>query len=361
MPKYLISLISDQTIPNVLFIKEYEDKVNEYIFITTERMQQQGKLDWVLEATGIQEGQYESVTVVEDELISIEEALNQLQISREDEFILNLTGGTKIMSIGVYNYFSYRNSEIFYIPIGKNLYRKIFPPVKERDFVLQYRTTLQTYLTSYGIRIVNPEKINQLTKSAAFTELFFNKNYSRRYELKTLRDFKSLNKNGGINRSDFTKLFDWLEVIHFPFEQKNILNTKEITYLLGGWLEEYTYLFFKRHLNLSDDAIGIGVEISRQSVKNEFDVMFVYNNAIYVFECKTGLTQKVFYEAAVYKLAALKKDFGLFVNSNIVTMTNVKDQVWKDRAAFFNIKLLDNLSQSKGKKYINTIIKEMKK
>ena len=116
-----------------------------------------------------------------------------------------------------------------------------------------------------------------------------------------------------------------------------------------------------------DEIIQIGTTVHKYGCSD-----IIYKNIISlntcdkiedsdVIECKTGLTQKAFYEAAVYKLAALKKDFGLFVNSNIVTMTNVKDQVWKDRAAFFNIKLLDNLSQSEGKKYINTFIKEMKK
>ena len=348
MAQVLISLISDQTIPNVLFIKEYENKIDRYIFVTTKRMEQQGKLSWILNATGIQEEQYQKAVVVEDELISIDEELNRLELNREDEYILNLTGGTKIMSIGVYNYFLPRNSEIFYIPIGKNISRKIFPPVREREFAIAYRTDLMTYLTSYGIAVVNPNEIRHLSKSEVFTNTFFKRNYSKSKELNKLRSLKKETKRNSFNKLQSPTLFEWLENIQFPFQSKDNLTAKETFYLSGGWLEEYTYTFIKNLLHLPDSAMGLNVKIKRQDVSNEFDVMFVLDNGIYVLECKTGLEQKIAYESAVYKLAALKKDFGLFVNSYIVTMTEVRSPFWKDRAALFNIRLIDNLKDRTG-------------
>jgi hypothetical protein len=348
MAQVLISLISDQTIPNVLFIKEYENKIDRYIFVTTKRMEQQGKLSWILNATGIQEEQYQKAVVVEDELISIDEELNRLELNREDEYILNLTGGTKIMSIGVYNYFLPRNSEIFYIPIGKNISRKIFPPVREREFAIAYRTDLMTYLTSYGIAVVNPNEIHHLSKSEVFTNTFFKRNYSNNRELTRLFYLKNDTQRERFHKAEIPTLFEWLEKIRFPFESKDNLTAKETFYLSGGWLEEYTYTFIKNLLHLPDSAIGLNVKIKRQDVSNEFDMMFVLDNGIYVLECKTGLEQKIAYESAVYKLAALKKDFGLFVNSYIVTMTEVRSPFWKDRAALFNIRLIDNLKDRTG-------------
>jgi hypothetical protein len=348
MAQVLISLISDQTIPNVLFIKEYENKIDRYIFVTTKRMEQQGKLSWILNATGIQEEQYQKAVVVEDELISIDEELNRLELNREDEYILNLTGGTKIMSIGVYNYFLPRNSEIFYIPIGKNISRKIFPPVREREFAIAYRTDLMTYLTSYGIAVVNPNEIHHLSKSEVFTNTFFKRNYSNNRELTRLFYLKNDTQRERFHKAEIPTLFEWLEKIRFPFESKDNLTAKETFYLSGGWLEEYTYTFIKNLLQLPDAAIGLNVKIKRQNVSNEFDVMFVLDNTIYVLECKTGLTRKDLYEETVYKLAALRKDFGLFVNSYIVTMTEVRSTFWKDRAALFNIQLIDNLKNKIG-------------
>jgi hypothetical protein len=348
MAKVLISLISDQTIPNVLFLKEYENKVSRYIFITTNKMEQQGKLSWILNATGIQEEQYQKAVVIEDELISVDRELNRLELNYEDEYILNLTGGTKIMSIGVYNYFLHRNSEIYYIPIGKNISKKIFPPVQQREFPITYRTDLITYLISYGIDIINPNEINILSQSEEFTQMFFARNYSINIELRNLFNHKKSTKRESCIKSELPNLFKWLEQIDFPFEQKNILSKEETFYLSGGWLEEYTYSKIKAMLNLSDKNIGLNIKIKRQKVSNEFDVMFVLDNAIYVLECKTGLTRKDLYEETVYKLAALRKDFGLFVNSYIVTMTEVRSTFWKDRAALFNIRLIDNLKDRTG-------------
>jgi hypothetical protein len=360
MGRILISLISDQTIPNVLFIKEYEGQVDSYVFVTTDKMETQGKLLWILKATGITAEQYQKAIVIEDDLISIDRTLNALNLTYEDDYILNLTGGTKIMSIGVYNYFLHRNSEIYYIPIGKNISRKIFPPVQQREFPITYRTDLITYLTSYGIEVINADAINHLSKSETFTKLFFDRNYSKNKELKNLFDYKENTKRDSCIRVELPNLFKWLEQIDFPFESRGILSKKEIFYLSGGWLEEYTYTKIKTVLNLSDKDIGLNISIKRQKVSNEFDVMFVLNNTIYVFECKTGLTRKDLYEEAVYKLAALRKDFGLFVNSYIVTMTEIRNTFWKDRATLFNIQLLDNLGYKKGFSKIDDFFKKLK-
>lgn len=357
MKKILISLVSDQTIPNVLFIKEYYDVLDFFVFVTTEQMEEQGKLDWILKATGITKEQYHKAVVVEDELTSIENALNRLPLNQDDTFVLNLTGGTKIMTIGVYNYFLNKNSKIFYIPIGKNVFRRIFPDTEQRDFKITYRTDLLTYLTSYGIEVLNHNEINSITKKEEFTLRFFEHNYSKNRLLKRLFNHKSSSKRETCQQSEIPELFEWLVRIGFPFEKDGRLTTKETFYLLGGWLEEFTYTYFKKHLGLSDSAIGLNVRIKRKKVSNEFDVMFVYENAIYVIECKTGLTQKASYENAVYKLAALRKDFGLFVRSYILTMTEVKAEVWKNRAALFNIQLLDNLSKPIGKSNLKNIVK----
>ena len=46
MKTILVSLISDQTIPNVQFIKE--KIVDEYLFISSEAMEKKGILNWIL-------------------------------------------------------------------------------------------------------------------------------------------------------------------------------------------------------------------------------------------------------------------------------------------------------------------------
>lgn len=116
MANIIISLVSDQTIQNVIFIKS-QPPADRYVFITTAHMERSGqsRSEWIEKAAGISA---ERIVVIEDDLLDIEQRLSEgLQAGPEDQITVNLTGGTKIMSIGVYNYcqkLTYR--KIYYIP-----------------------------------------------------------------------------------------------------------------------------------------------------------------------------------------------------------------------------------------------------
>ena len=47
--KVLISIVSDQTIPNVLFIKDFKE-MDEYVFLSTEKMEQQKKTEKIIKS-----------------------------------------------------------------------------------------------------------------------------------------------------------------------------------------------------------------------------------------------------------------------------------------------------------------------
>ena len=49
----LISLVSDQTIPNVQIIKEFGDSKTDYKFLLTKGMQRKGIVQWIVDATQI--------------------------------------------------------------------------------------------------------------------------------------------------------------------------------------------------------------------------------------------------------------------------------------------------------------------
>jgi len=51
MTKILVSLVSDQTIPNMELIKEFYNEIDEYIFISTKQMKSQ--LQWIVKASNL--------------------------------------------------------------------------------------------------------------------------------------------------------------------------------------------------------------------------------------------------------------------------------------------------------------------
>ncbi len=50
MKQLLVTLISDQAIPNVLFVSEMKTIADHYLFLTTEYMEQKGKSEAILNA-----------------------------------------------------------------------------------------------------------------------------------------------------------------------------------------------------------------------------------------------------------------------------------------------------------------------
>ena len=177
MARVLVSIVSDQTIPNLLLMKELSG-IDKYLLISTEAMEKKERSTCIKIASGLPDERFKTILVKEDVLSSIDGQLSALLTASStsaddpflydtDEFIVNLTGGNKIMSIATYNFFKERNSKIYYIPIGKNQYIQIFPETASGEHSITYRADIQTYLTAYGVTIVNPKKIYSVKKDGS--------------------------------------------------------------------------------------------------------------------------------------------------------------------------------------------------
>jgi len=130
MSKVLVTLVSEQTIPNVEFIREMEDQVDRFLFISTERMEKVGNRQWILDTVKLdQEKVLDPLIVDAFSFEDIEEKLIQA-VNDEDTYIVNLTGGTKIMSLAVYEFFKTLRSEMFYLT-GRGEKIKVHPGRKK--------------------------------------------------------------------------------------------------------------------------------------------------------------------------------------------------------------------------------------
>lgn len=347
MPTLQINIISEQTIPNILFIKQFEGQTDGYVFVSTQKMNQQGQLQAIIEVCQIPANNYQVITVNEESLADVETQLEALHFNRSTHYLVNITGGTKIMSLGVYSFFSRFNSQMYYLPIGKNDCKQIFPPANETILALQHRVSLQQYLQAYGIGITNLNNINSLVQNPAVTQTFLNNKVSLNPLIRNLRLYKEQREYTEQRKithlplrnlpPELSTLNNLLQSLHFKPQKQNELNENELNYLLGQWLEEYVYSTIKNLFGLDAHFIGNSVSIHRQQVANELDVVLIYNNTIYVIECKTGLNILIFNETA-YKLNALKKEFGLHVKSAIVCLNAFKDIT--NRLRLFDIKLI---------------------
>lgn len=303
MKKVLVSILSDHLVPNYLFIKEMRGQYNELLFIGTpytESKEIATHLENVLEDKA---ENIKKIIVESDQYQKGLQSLANTSMPTDVHYIVNLTGGTKIMSLIVYDFFGKLNSSFFYIPIGKNTYCNI---EEENMHALQYRISLREYFTLYGLHY---ECDNALLKEAKTTFQFFEKQKKRKFYLS-----------------------DEIKKSH----QAETATDKK--YYAGEWFEEYTYLRIKKELNLREQDIAMSLKIYRedsQNNDNEIDVAFMYENTLYIIECKVsmngfsmlgyGKKPQQTIEEFLYKLAAISKDFGLIVRPYIFTLHKMEN------------------------------------
>ena len=358
MKKLSVSIVGDQTLPNVLFLKE-KGPADLYLFVTTKKMEELNKTNHIIAGAGIEKEKVRKLIVEEDSIDKIQQALDKFMAELDDEenyiAYINITSGTKIMSIAVYEFFKARGKvEIFYMPVGKNIYKQLFPFTRHPEKELTYRINFHDYLASCGIKVFETKK-PAFPRKIAFGLL---KTYmlgaftsALAQQLKDLRNRKktSCRLIGGLSK--ILKEAGWPN--HGEF-----LSRKEIEYLSGGWFEELLYYLFEKRIKRIDQ-LALNIKIGKERLVNEFDLMFVYENQLYVFEAKTSL-KNLNVKDVIYKLAALKRNFGVTANAYIVTLEKSINRFHLLRADMFGIKIwnrdyFENLS--KLEKGINEILK----
>jgi hypothetical protein len=288
--------MSEHLLPNYLFIKEMEGKYDQLLFVTTVKMQEAGKGRAIERTLGLHENSVLRIQVSEEDLNEMLRTLETVSFSETDRFLVNLTCGTKIMSIGVYTHFSKYVSSFYYIPVGKN---KIENVRTSEELPLDYRVNLKEYLTLYDLMY---EYEKEYYYPPEYTMMLFEKFKAKRF-----------------NRY---KVPEILNAHTFDDHAKR--------YYSGVWFEEYVYLRVKAEKKLPDNSIARGVKIYRKdsagSNDNEMDLMYVYDNKLFVGECKVSMIGTPenrgvkLLEQYMYKLAAISKDFGLIVNPYIFTL-----------------------------------------
>ena len=377
-------MISDQTSPNVQLIKELKEHVDSYLFISTEKMEKKGIRRWVEEASNVHG---ETIEVEEFSSSDIDTKLRSFDFNAFDKVYVNLTGGTKVMTLVAASFFESIGAEIFYITGRYNEFVKVFPVSDDPIATFKNNISLKEYLTAYGFEFreseasgVPIEVTQQLYQSFIGLDIF---DFVEEMEFLSSRR----RKKKGVPADSMHSIARLLNALHYK-EGENSLTDKDVRYLTGDWFEEYIGFSIKKELGLPDEDILIGAELIKEpsgtprnvnmqlvgtqidknldANKNEMDVMFMYDNRFYTIECKTsiivvkqnkqGQTNHQFGQIlgeTLYKSDSLKNRFGLFANTNIITLTDLASYCAKDksnlktisacidRANLSNIKIID--------------------
>lgn len=345
MKTILISLISEQTIPNILVAAHYKPDV--IWFISTKKMEETGKtkcIENVLRLKGIVPvpGNISKVIVDQDSLEDCTGKIESLleNVDGETEYIVNMTGGNKVMALSTYEIFRGIGQRVIigYMPLGKNEFIQIYPKKKPlKIFEIKERLSLEEYLMAYGFKIQNRNRFEEI-KAGAFSRKETSSWILQNYEqlkgvlgflyknLKDKRDHKNYPMSATFER-DLARIEREFLAKH-GFEINDSLISKdmikdEAVYLTGGWFEEYVYnvVYDLVQAGLLDDAI-MGLKIENPGGPNELDIAFMKENVFYYIECKTlGEGDKEIIRDEIYKKGAISTLLGKGAKRAIICTT----------------------------------------
>lgn len=311
MSRILISIMSKHTLPNYLLIRQMEGQYDELLFITTPEAERTNRDTYLEEALHLDSDKAVSICVDgTDYRKTLADLKEKWEVRHSDKYVVNLTGGTKMMALAVHDYFQNFDTEFYYVPIEKNTYYNLSTGTSES---ITIQIPLKEYLTLYGIKYsCIPE--DQFSHSQAEAELLYNEVCRNHFHL----------------------------TAKLRYAQE--ASTQQLRkYYSGEWFEQFTYFRLKEAFHLKQKDIACSLKIFREgdtTNDNEIDVAFIFQNQLYVVECKVsmfgdpGISAKETIDKYLYKLAAISKDFGLQVKPYIFTLHRSSTLTVKSRQAF---------------------------
>lgn len=287
---HLVSIISDQAVPNLLFIKQFTQPDSHFYFISSQEMEEKQTTRNLKAALKLPEKKCHTIIIDANDALLVFDQLRGHAFPRDTEYLINLTGGNKLMSQMVFQHFMDFDSKMLYAPIGSQNYQILYPEVGKIPKDQSIKTSLDDYLRAYGY--------------LAESSLDY---YVGKPSPQSLM-------NQVIQKGHPGKVKDIIKATDQNYKED------DKRYLMGEWFELYCYQYFKEAFDLDDSQIACSVGVKRADSltsfdhDNEFDIMLVHQNDLYVFECKvypTGITKMDRISKPMFKLASLSQNFGL--------------------------------------------------
>lgn len=334
MNRIIVSIISEQTIPNYLFIKEIYQQGDSLLFIASQKFS--SRIDWIVKTLNLRDISIESILFPDggEERWKEMELFVKDRLSTDKSYIVNLTGGTKYMSLLVQHVFEQFNSVFYYIPYPQNV---LLEPSCDESISLKYRLTVREYLSNYNVSFTEKKLVRDESYCDYIFDRFVNGNMNYKI-IDGLRSYRNVKRRAVSSiETTHTEKFPrieglsiFLESIHFQMGEKGFLERAEIEYLTGGWFEEYMYYKIRKNIVPQDIKLGVLIQRTETSNMNDLDLVFISGNKLFVIECKTGILGVGMFNQTVYKASAIKEAvLGLSANTFIASLASEDENLKK--------------------------------
>lgn len=290
---------------------------------------------------------------------------------------VNLTGGTKLMSLVAQRaaqlaeldsfYLQHDTGEVLYFGANVRGVRKI---------PLRFAKPLLPYLRAYGFRAEETKRgmpftrelltlSEELVRSDSLAKLVPTLNYLASVAKDTLSiDGKDVDRDPAL-----AVLFDRLidgGLLSIRGDKIRFTNEETRFFVNGGWLEEYVSDVIRKlrlpgllvETNLTVEYCeGHESKTNLSGTHNELDVPVWYRNRLFVFECKTIDYGKNDANDALSKLGLLAKRLGSAVQAVLVTFVPLKEKDLQ-RAKDQKIKVLTRSDLRRGGEVFRALLEE---
>jgi hypothetical protein len=281
--------------------------------------------------------------------------------------ILNLTGGTKLMTIAFLEAFQSREIEAIYCDTAHRRIEYINDDRKGPNLPVD-TLKLETCLVAQGYRLrkesiatddiaKRAELTRNLVTSAPRIDRLIRSLNNAWYEYDKGKNFHAPVKNPHFGAEE-NRLLDEIEAQGLLTSRLAFSDIAAARYLGGGWLEEWCWLVGKElekkepGKRLKSDRWGVNLEIEsfdapaipREHPLNELDAVYVHRNRMLIIECKTGMqiSDSDKSQDILNKLETLGNQFGGRLNTKwLLTARHIKHAPVQERAQSYSIRIIE--------------------
>jgi len=354
-----VCLVSDQPIPNLTTVFQFKpDRV--ILLVTAEKLAEAKRLEEIFHNHKILvESQNIAAYDLNNVILACEGIIKQ---SVSCQVSLNITGGTKIGTLGAFQVFYSTGKPIYYVNTKDNEIMQISP--EEKLVKIGASISIKDYLSAYGFKVTdNAKDDSYIYKRKAITE------HLKKMVIDDERMIGDINfkipKIDENTKYPFTLTFgsgSYIEKLLDMLHEANmaqkisptsicISNEETAKYLKGFWFEEYVYMIAK---SLSPDEIMLNVEgdwdvKGAHTPQNEFDILISKKNRLFYISCKTANpnriidnTEESITKDYLYELLALgDRALGLFGKKMLASARPIANKYVKKRADMMKITIID--------------------
>lgn len=352
-----ICLVSDQPIPNLTTALQF--RPDAVLLLYTEDVKaKKNRLKAVLSNHQIKT---EERVILPYNLQNVIQVCDGVLTDYPDaDLSLNITGGTKISTLGAFQVFYSANKPIWYVNTRDHQIQQVSP--QTNSLPITAKIGIKDYLAAYGFSVSGWQKdedeiqkrrpITQyLIHIATENERLIGELNRALFNINELQLPCMIELPGHPKMEELAKMMDQAGLAKRTGSSLTVTTIEMVNFLRGFWFEEYVYTL----------AVSIGVDEVKLNVTgtwdadvkrppaNEFDVMIAKGTQVALISCKTAYpdrTEKGEKEAVskefLYELNSLSDNaLGLFGKRMLASARPISNQYVRDRASVMRLELVD--------------------